>query len=182
MKRTIPAVLATGMMILGLTGTANASEPQNEASAVKIVPGDVYISEVATRLGGLPNQEFIEICNRSADVYTVPMGGLQAQASFGAADPRRLVAEIPADTMIHPGQAYVLASPSYILSIPDQTFDTARDIPDQTVIRLVKQATNVTMDSVATTPATPHLTRVNFTGINAWDFVRKEATPSTCNP
>ncbi|MBP2323447.1 hypothetical protein JOF56_003832 [Kibdelosporangium banguiense] len=204
MKRTITAVLAA-FAVLGLAGagTANASGQQGESIAPTVVPAELYISEVATRLNNLPlptEQEFIEICTRATEPFVVPMGGIQVQATFSGADRRGLVVEIPAGTVIHPGQAYVIASPTYTLTVPDQIFETTKNLPDLFGIGLVNPATNITFDSFATiatspfaappvaTPLTPNdpratsLSRVNFTGINKLDFVKTVATPGLCNP
>ncbi|SMD20433.1 lamin tail domain-containing protein [Kibdelosporangium aridum] len=205
MRHTISAVLAAGM-ILGLTGAANASEPQGEHNVTQLIPEDIYISEIATRLNGLPNpeqQEFIEICNRGTENVKVPQGGFRVRATFSGFTKKGLVVDIPAGTVLQPGQAYVLASPFYTLTTPDQIFyPTSTPIPDLTGIQLLHLWQNVPEDVVGTAPTTitpfvspppakpltptdpqlTSLTRVNFTGINALDFVKQQATPGLCNP
>ncbi|SMD20435.1 lamin tail domain-containing protein [Kibdelosporangium aridum] len=206
MKRTISAVLAAGIAVLGLVGlggTANASEPQGQHNVTQIIPEDIFISEIATRLNGLPNpeqQEFIEICNRSTEAFTVPMGGFRVRATFSAAERQGLVVDIPAGTVLQPGQAFVIASPFYTLTTPDLVFSTPKSIPDLTGFQLLHLWQNVPEDVVGTAPTTitpfvsppaakpltptdpqlTSLTRVNFTGINALDFVKQQATPGYC--
>jgi hypothetical protein len=155
----------------------------------------VYISEFATR-GTDPDgalKEFIEICNRGP--ITVDIRG-RVVASFG---PQVIqLVTIPAVTLLAPGSAYLLARTTLTPVIPDQIFETGKDIPDITGIALLDPSGEV-VDSAATTYSTPFLTgtpaapltpaegaaelsltRVDFTGSTAADFAKMPATPGRC--
>jgi hypothetical protein len=155
----------------------------------------VYISEFATRGPNADGDlnEFIEFCNKG--FATVDISGL-VFADIGV----RVIplARIPHPTLLTPGSAYLLASTSFTGAIPDQFFETDKNIPDRVGIALLNRTGKV-VDAAATTyispflrgapaaPLTPadaaagmSLTRVKFTGNTKTDFVKMHATPGRC--
>lgn len=196
MKRVLAGIAAAAMafLTLGGAGTANAQEAQ--AHDAEQVPFGAYISELATRGTGpaASLQEFVEISARGFN--PVEIGGYSVVATFGNTTIR--LAEIPEGTTLEPRETYLLASTRYTgPGVPDQLFETQRDLPDRIGVALVSGTAQEQMiDSMATTSANPFvrgapapaltaqqalsglsLHRVAFTGNNRKDFARAPRTP-----
>jgi hypothetical protein len=120
----------------------------------------------------------------------VAIGGFRLRAAVN--DQKFEIAVIPADTVLKARDVYLLTSHRFIGPVPDQLYQT--DIPASVGIALENRAGVV--DMFGTTDATPFLcgekpppsadpdplrrisfNRVQFFGNNAFDFVRKMATP-----
>jgi hypothetical protein len=196
MKRTLAAIAVAGIAMLSMgavVGTASAAGESGK-SFTAACP-DAFINEFATRGSG-PNGQFKEFIELRSNM-TVDISGYKILATFGTSKRPLTLAEIPEGVVLQPGQAYLLASARFEGQVvPDQIFNTSRDIPDAIGIALVPRGTAEPADVVGTTSATPFyavaptspltpseasanlsIHRFACTGVNVNDFGKAAASP-----
>ncbi|GAA3431734.1 lamin tail domain-containing protein [Kutzneria kofuensis] len=195
MRRSLAALVAAGIAALSLvTGAAAASAaPQSTASVQKSFT--FVIDQLATRGPNGAADQYIQIKNLSQ----VPQDLSNFRLVVAPSQAQRFTAAvIPQNTVLQPGQVWVIANPQgYSGPVVDQFFSGIVPLTDRMGVALLSPS-NVMVDAVATVTTSPFmmgapasplttnqplaLVRFSNTDNNAVDFHVAPRTPGLPGP